>query len=109
MAFLRTLFDGNEREVGRLRRTVERVNALEPSMAPLSDEQLAAKTVEFRERLANGETLDALDDDPVPHREEVESQAVRDGRQADAEGGAQERPGLGAAAERRELEPGLAL
>src|SRR5579871_4912699 len=60
MAFLLTLFDGNEREVGRLRRTVERVNALEASMAPLSDDQLAAKTVEFRERLANGETLDAL-------------------------------------------------
>jgi preprotein translocase subunit SecA len=60
MAFLKTLFDGNEREVVRLRRTVERVNALEPSIAPLSDDALAAKTVEFRERLTNGETLDAL-------------------------------------------------
>jgi preprotein translocase subunit SecA len=60
MAFLKTLFDGNEREVVRLRRTVERVNALEPAIAPLSDDALAAKTVEFRERLTNGETLDAL-------------------------------------------------
>ena len=60
MSFLKTLFDGNEREIARLRRTVEKVNALEPQMASLTDEQLAAKTPEFRERLENGETLDAL-------------------------------------------------
>ncbi|HEV8021218.1 MAG TPA: preprotein translocase subunit SecA [Candidatus Lustribacter sp.] len=60
MAFLKTLFDGNEREVIRLRKTAERVNALEPATAALSDEQLAAKTVEFRERLANGATVDDL-------------------------------------------------
>ena len=60
MAFLKTLFDGNEREVVRLRKTAERVNALEPATAALSDEQLAAKTVEFRERLAAGETVDGL-------------------------------------------------
>jgi preprotein translocase subunit SecA len=52
MAFLKTLLDGNEREVNRLRRTAQRVNALEPEMQSLSDEALAAKTVEFRERLA---------------------------------------------------------
>jgi preprotein translocase subunit SecA len=60
MAFLKTLFDGNEREVIRLRKTAERVNLLEPATAALSDEQLAAKTVEFRERLAAGETVDDL-------------------------------------------------
>ena len=60
MAFLKSLFDGNEREVARLRRTAERVNALESAMSALSDEQLAAKTPEFRERLQNGESLDAL-------------------------------------------------
>src|SRR5471030_2155677 len=60
MAFLKTLFDGNEREVIRLRKTAERVNTLEPATAALSDEQLAAKTVEFRERLAGGETVDDL-------------------------------------------------
>jgi preprotein translocase subunit SecA len=60
MAFLKTLFDGNEREVIRLRKTAERVNALEPAVAALSDEALAAKTVEFRERLAAGETVDDL-------------------------------------------------
>src|ERR1700722_9805935 len=57
MAFLKTLFDGNEREVIRLRKTAERVNALEPATAALSDEQLAAKPVEFRERLAGGATV----------------------------------------------------
>jgi preprotein translocase subunit SecA len=60
MAFLKTLFDGNEREVIRLRKTAERINLLEPDMAALSDEQLAAKTVEFRERLATGATVDEL-------------------------------------------------
>jgi preprotein translocase subunit SecA len=60
MGFLKTLFDGNEREVTRLRRTAERVNALEPDIAALSDEALAAKTVEFRSRLAAGESVDAL-------------------------------------------------
>jgi len=60
MAFLKTLFDGNEREVARLRRSAERANALEPQIAALSDEALTAKTVEFRERLANGATVDDL-------------------------------------------------
>lgn len=60
MAFLKRLFDGNEREVARLRRTAERVNALESSISALDDDTLAAKTLEFRERLANGATLDDL-------------------------------------------------
>ncbi len=60
MAFLKTLFDGNEREIARLRRTVEKVNALETQTAALTAEQLAGKTVEFRERLGNGEPLDAM-------------------------------------------------
>jgi preprotein translocase subunit SecA len=66
MAFLKTLFDGNEREVARLRRTAERVNALEAQMSALSDEALAAKTVEFKERLSGAttedETRDMLDE-----------------------------------------------
>jgi preprotein translocase subunit SecA len=60
MAFLKTLFDGNEREVARLRRTADRVNALETEMQALSDEQLRGKTAEFRERLGNGEILDDM-------------------------------------------------
>ncbi|HEX8805556.1 MAG TPA: preprotein translocase subunit SecA, partial [Candidatus Aquilonibacter sp.] len=60
MAFLKTLFDGNERDIARLRRTVERVNALEPAMEALSDDDLRAKTVEFRGRLEEGESLEAM-------------------------------------------------
>jgi len=60
MAFLKTLFDPNEREISRYRRVVERINALEPEMETLSDEELAAKTPAFKERLANGERLDDL-------------------------------------------------
>ncbi len=60
MAFLKTLFDGNEREVARLRRTAEKVNALETQMEALSPDQLRGKTVEFRGRLENGEPLDTM-------------------------------------------------
>src|SRR5450755_4397498 len=52
MAFLKALFDGNEREVSRLRKTAERVNALEAQTAALSDAELAAKTIEFKARVA---------------------------------------------------------
>jgi len=63
MAFLKTLFDGNEREVVRLRRTAERVNALEPTIASLSDEELREKTAEFKARIAAGlEQGEALKD-----------------------------------------------
>ncbi len=60
MGFLKTLFDGNEREVARLRRTVDKVNALEPTIAALDDAALSAKTVEFRARLAGGESIDDM-------------------------------------------------
>jgi preprotein translocase subunit SecA len=58
MAFLKALFDGNEREVARLRKTAERVNALEAQTAKLSDAELAAKTVEFKGRVAAATTPD---------------------------------------------------
>jgi len=50
----------NERELKRMQPVVERINALEPQMTELSDEALAGKTVEFRQRLERGETLDDL-------------------------------------------------
>src|SRR5690349_21091645 len=50
----------NERELKRLRPRVAEINALEPSIQPLSDEQLRGKTAEFKQRLANGEALDDL-------------------------------------------------
>ena len=48
----------NDRELKRIRKIVEEINKFEPSILPLSDEELRGKTVEFRERLAKGETLD---------------------------------------------------
>jgi preprotein translocase subunit SecA len=50
----------NDRELKRLRPIVAEVNALEPSIQALSDVQLRGKTAEFRQRFANGETLDDL-------------------------------------------------
>ncbi len=50
----------NERLLKQYRRVVAQVNALEPSFEALTDEALKAKTDEFRQRFAKGETLDAL-------------------------------------------------
>jgi len=50
----------NERELKRLRPIVAQVNALEPGITALSDEQLRAKTAEFKQRVADGEALDEL-------------------------------------------------
>ncbi|HXA66827.1 MAG TPA: preprotein translocase subunit SecA [Bryobacteraceae bacterium] len=50
----------NEREVKRIRPIVAAINELEPGMQQLSDAELAHKTVEFKERVANGESLDDL-------------------------------------------------
>ncbi|WP_179115152.1 preprotein translocase subunit SecA [Solemya velum gill symbiont] len=50
----------NDRLVKRMRKTVAQINDLEPQFEALSDEQLKAKTTEFRERHEAGESLDAL-------------------------------------------------
>ncbi|HEX6465497.1 MAG TPA: preprotein translocase subunit SecA [Vicinamibacterales bacterium] len=50
----------NARELKRLAPIVAGINALEPSVQTLTDEQLRAKTAEFRQRFAQGETLDDL-------------------------------------------------
>jgi preprotein translocase subunit SecA len=50
----------NEREVKRLRPIVTAINDLEPGLQQLSDEELAQKTVDFKQRIANGEPLDDL-------------------------------------------------
>ena len=57
----RKLFgSSNDRIVKRMRPTVERINALEPEFEALDDDQLVAKTAEFRQRLEGGEALDKL-------------------------------------------------
>ncbi|MCX8052332.1 MAG: SEC-C metal-binding domain-containing protein [Armatimonadetes bacterium] len=58
----------NERELNRFRRIVEQINALEPAMKKLSNEQLRAKTDEFRARL--------VIDDPEGHLSEEERERV---------------------------------
>jgi preprotein translocase subunit SecA len=50
----------NERLLKEYRKTVAKINALEPSFEPLSDDQLRAKTEEFKQRIAKGESLDDL-------------------------------------------------
>ena len=50
----------NERLLKQYRSVVNRINALEPEFEKLSDEQLQAKTAEFRARLEQGQTLDQL-------------------------------------------------
>jgi preprotein translocase subunit SecA len=50
----------NDRLLKKLRKEVNKINALEPTIEALSDEELKAKTDEFKTRLGNGETLDDL-------------------------------------------------
>ncbi|MBA6412952.1 preprotein translocase subunit SecA [Parahaliea sp. F7430] len=50
----------NDRELKRMRKVVKQINGLEESMQALSDEQLQAKTEEFRQRFSDGESLDRL-------------------------------------------------
>ncbi|MBP1600241.1 MAG: preprotein translocase, SecA subunit [Acidobacteria bacterium] len=50
----------NERDLKKMRPTVERINALEPELVRLSDLQLAEMTPKLRQRIAGGETLDDI-------------------------------------------------
>ena len=50
----------NDRELKRIQPIVDRISAVEPSISVLSDEQLKAKTNEFKKRLSAGETIDEL-------------------------------------------------
>ncbi|HYE12128.1 MAG TPA: preprotein translocase subunit SecA [Patescibacteria group bacterium] len=61
MSFFEKIFGNqNEKEVKKLMKTVDEIDALEPSIKALTDEQLQGKTQEFRERLTKGETLDDI-------------------------------------------------
>ena len=50
----------NDRLIKQMRKEVKKINELEPVIQALSDDELKAKTTEFKERIANGETLEAL-------------------------------------------------
>ena len=61
MTILSKIFGGgNDREIKKMMKTVEIINSLEPDFIKLSDEELKGKTIEFRERLEKGETLDDI-------------------------------------------------
>jgi preprotein translocase subunit SecA len=61
MSFLTKIFGSrNQRLIKQYQKTVREINALESAMEKLSDSELQAKTPEFKERIAKGETLDAL-------------------------------------------------
>ena len=61
MSFIEKIFGSHsEREVKKLKFAVDKIEELSPAMEALSDEELKAKTAEFKERLAKGETLDDL-------------------------------------------------
>ncbi|NVK00770.1 MAG: preprotein translocase subunit SecA, partial [Oceanospirillaceae bacterium] len=58
---LKKLFGSkNDRELKRMGKVVKLINELEPSFEALSDEELKGKTLEFRERLEQGEDLDKI-------------------------------------------------
>jgi preprotein translocase subunit SecA len=61
--FSKVLRAGEGKRLKELEGLVERVNALEADVKPLSDAELKAKTAEFRTRLADGETLDDIEAD----------------------------------------------
>src|SRR5690554_6143711 len=60
LGMLKRIFDSNKRELGRLAAVVSKINTLEPEFESLTDEQLAAKTGEFKQRFQAGETLEQL-------------------------------------------------
>ena len=60
MGIIKKLFNYSEKEVKRIRPLVDKINGLEDSMKKLTDSELQNKTVEFKDRLAKGETLDDL-------------------------------------------------
>ncbi|HEY4602086.1 MAG TPA: preprotein translocase subunit SecA [Cerasibacillus sp.] len=60
VGFLKKLFGDNQRKLKKFEKIVQEIEALEPEYEQLSDEQLTEKTTQFKERYANGETLDEL-------------------------------------------------
>ena len=61
MSLLKKIFgDGNQRQLNRIQKEVDKIEALESDIEALSDEALQHKTVEFKERIEQGEELDQL-------------------------------------------------
>ena len=61
MNFLKKMFgEGNIRLVKKLQPVVEQINGFESALLTLSDEELKAKTIEFKDRLSKGDTLETI-------------------------------------------------
>lgn len=73
MSIFKKIFGSNEREIGKLRPTVEKINSLEEEISRLNDEDLKNKTREFRKRLEKDESLE----DILPEAYAVVREAVQ--------------------------------
>ncbi len=71
--FINNLFDTNQKQLEKLKPLVDEINQLESNVKNLSDEELRAKTPEFKQRLEEGETLDNL----LPEAFTVVREAIR--------------------------------
>lgn len=60
LGVLNKVFDLNKRELKRLEKIADKVEALESTMEALTDDELRGKTDEFRGRYAKGESIDSL-------------------------------------------------
>ena len=60
MSLLKKLVDTEYKELRRFNKIADQIEALDETYSKMSDESLAAKTNEFKERLANGETLEDI-------------------------------------------------
>ena len=60
MNLIKSLVDSEYKELQKFKKIADAIDSLEPEMQKLSDEELAAKTIEFKEEIKNGSTLDNL-------------------------------------------------
>ena len=60
LGILKKTFDGNKREVKKLEKIADQIEALANDMSKLSDEDLRSKTADFKQRLQKGETTDDI-------------------------------------------------
>ncbi len=72
-SIIKNLFDDSKKVLAKYQKIVDQINKLEPSVANLSNDQLAAKTDFFKQELADGKTLD----DILPHSFAVVREAVK--------------------------------
>ena len=82
MNFLAKWFDTNERDITRYKKVVEKINALEPEFQKLSDDELKAKTAEFKERVetamdAAGGRQSFLEKERAAHKNTPEAKVFR--------------------------------